>query len=222
MEHLTITVLLLYALYEGLVHAMEADHVLAVANIVSNRNTLVNALKDGVCWGLGHTSTIAAVGVAVIVFKVNIPTQLFNYFEAAVGVMLVLVATVRLYTFFQHEAVIHKHPKQHPGSNETTHLHLNNKTLHKSSYGIGLVHGLAGSGTLVVLVMTQINSIAGSLAYLAIFGIGSIIGMTLAAGVFSLPFSRKINNATAIRTVLVIVSSLLCLGYGGFVFYQNI
>jgi high-affinity nickel permease len=133
-------------LYEGLIHAFEADHVLAVTNIVSQREKVFPALKDGVFWGLGHTSTIFIIGILMILFKINIPENSF------------------------------------------VHVHLTGKNLHKTSYGIGLVHGLAGSGALVVLVMTQIESMTGSILYLVIFGLGSIVGMTLIAGVFSIPF----------------------------------
>jgi uncharacterized protein YebE (UPF0316 family) len=84
------------------------------------------------------------------------------------------------------------------------------------------VHGLAGSGALVVLVMTQIGTIANSLLYLLIFGIGSIVGMTLVAGVFSVPFSKKLIRSKVLKTALVLTSSILCLAYGCYVIYGNL
>ena len=218
-------ILLLYALYEGLLHAFEADHILAVTNIVSQRNKVFPALKDGVFWGLGHTSTIFLTGILMILFKVGIPDSSFSYFEAAVGLMLVLVASYRLYLFFRDEQiVIHTHQREHKGANEQPHIHVRPRAenLHKTSYGIGIVHGLAGSGALVVLVMTQISSIWSSLLYLLIFGIGSIAGMTLVAGVFSVPFSGKLVNSKTLRTSLVLLSSALCFAYGCYVMYENL
>ena len=227
MEQLPLLILLFYALYEGLIHAFEADHILAVTNIVSQRTRLLPAIKDGIYWGLGHTSTIFLVGVVMIVFKVHIPAGAFSYFEATVGLMLILVASYRLIIFFRDEQTtlsFHKHKNEHAGVNHHlhTHIHLKGKNLHAASYGIGIVHGLAGSGTLVVLIMTQIESIANSVLYLAIFGLGSIAGMTLVAGIFSVPFSKKIIGSKILRTVLVIVSSGLCFIYGCYVIYQNL
>ena len=223
MEQLPLLVLLAYALYEGLFHAVEADHVLAVTNIVSQRDKVRPALMDGIYWGLGHTSTIFLIGIIMIMLKVNIPDSSFSYFEAAVGLMLILVASYRLYIFFR-DVHIHKHKKEHAGVNNHSHIHVHPKgdKLHKTSYGIGLVHGLAGSGALVVLVMTQINSIASSFLYLVIFGIGSIVGMTLVAGVFSIPFSKRLINSKVLRTILVLISSLLCFAYGCYVIYENL
>jgi hypothetical protein len=222
MEQIPLMLLLLYALYEGIVHAFEADHVLAVTNIVSQRNAIFPALKDGVFWGLGHTSTIFLVGILIILFKVKIPDHSFSYFEAAVGLMLVLVASYRFYLFFREEhGFVHRHSHEHAGVNERLHIHAG-KNLHKTSYGIGFVHGLAGSGALVVLVMTQIHSIANSLLYLLLFGTGSIAGMTAVAGVFSIPFSKRLIQSKILRTILVVLSSVLCLSYGFYVIYVNL
>ena len=227
MEQLPLVILLLYALYEGLIHAFEADHILAVTTIVSQRTRLLPAIKDGVFWGLGHTSTIFLVGIIMIVFKVHIPDEAFSYFEAAVGLMLIIVASYRLFLFLRDEQTalsFHKHKHEHAGENKHlhTHIHLKGKNLHKASYGIGIVHGLAGSGTLVVLIMTQIESIANSVLYLVIFGFGSIVGMTCVAGIFSVPFSKKLIGSKILRTILVVVSSGLCFVYGCYVIYENL
>ncbi|MDR2138742.1 MAG: hypothetical protein LBP50_04245 [Tannerella sp.] len=225
MEQVPIIVLLLYALYEGLLHAFEADHILAVTNIVSQRSKIFPALKDGVFWGLGHTSTIFLIGILMILFKVNIPEHSFSYFEAAVGGMLILVASYRFYLFVcDEQTVFHAHRHEHAGENRHSHVHVHLKgnRLHRTSYGIGIVHGLAGSGALVVLVMTQIGTVANSLLYLLLFGIGSIAGMTLVAGAFGLPFSQKFIHSKTLRTILVLLSSMLCFVYGCYVIYENL
>jgi high-affinity nickel permease len=218
---------LAYALYEGFLHAFEADHVLAVSNIVSQRERILPAIKDGLFWGLGHTSTIFLIGIVMIFFKIPISEGSFSYFEAAVGFMLMIVAVVRLGIFLHCEPTIHvhKHSHKHSGSNEQIHAHirLHGKHLHKTSYGIGVVHGLAGSGALVLLIMTQIPTVAESLLYLVLFGVGSMVGMALVAGLFSVPFSRQLLFSTyPIRTVLVFLSSGLCFAYGCYVVYENL
>jgi hypothetical protein len=78
-----------------------------------------------------------------------------------------------------------------------------------------LVHGLAGSGALIVVVMSQIKGPAHGLTYLVILGIGCIAGMMLASGLFSIPFSKKKMQAKTLQSILIIVSSCLCFLYGG-------
>lgn len=214
-------------LYAGLTHALEADHVLAVSNIVSGRNNMKDAVKDGIWWGFGHTAVILLIGFLMMLFKLAISERTFSYFEAAVGLMLVLVAVYRLYRFYVDENDdLHRHEHIHFGENRTTHLHLpiaeHKKMSHGASYGIGMVHGLAGSGTLVVLAMSQYESASTALFYLLLYGLGSVAGMAIVAGLFSIPFSRNIMNKNHIRTGLVLVSSVICLVYGFYVMYENI
>jgi len=141
--------------------------------------------------------------------------------------MLIIVASYRLFVFLRDEQTalsFHRHKREHAGENKHlhTHIHLKGKNLHKASYGIGIIHGLAGSGTLVVLIMTQIESVTNSILYLMIFGVGSIAGMTLVAGIFSVPFSKKIIGSKLLRTILIVVSSGLCFIYGCYVIYFNL
>ncbi|MDR1958105.1 MAG: hypothetical protein LBQ54_03515 [Planctomycetaceae bacterium] len=219
---------LLYALYVGFVHAFEPDHLLAVSNIVSRRSRILPAVKDGLFWGLGHTSTIFLVGVLMVLCQVNIQREIFSYFEAAVGLMLMIVAVCRIYVFFRDErpdTPFHKHEHEHAGENEHVHahIHFHESHLHKTSYGIGIVHGLAGSGALILLVMTQIPSAAGCLLYLMIFGLGSMIGMAISAGLFSIPFSRKFLLSGGVwRAALVLLPTLLCFAYGCYTIYTNL
>jgi hypothetical protein len=165
-----ITVPLFFAAVVGFGHAFEIDHLLAVSNLVTRRKTLWESLKDGVYWGLGHTSTILIIGVLMILAKLGISEQTFHLFEAGVGVMLVVLGIQRIRKTWEHEKW-HAHQHQHP----QTHGH-------RLAYGVGLVHGLAGSGALVLLVMTEIKETLPAVLYLLVFGMGSIAGMLLASG----------------------------------------
>ena len=236
------TLPLLLILYSGFTHALEADHLLAVSNLVSRRNRIWLSLKDGVFWGLGHSSTILFIGLLMMVFKLGIPDLSFRYFEALVGLMLVLLGAYRLYK-------LSRERKRHPllysqsladrqftfpfvqpvpnyvpgqlklGSTDTSRYHGHT---HKLAYGVGLIHGLAGSGALIVLVMSQIKNPWDGLTYLLVFSIGAIAGMLIAAGAFSVPFSRRILNAPRIQNSLVLITSILCVFYGGKVIYFNL
>lgn len=202
---------LLFAATVGFTHAFEVDHLVAVSSIVTRRNSIKASIKDGIYWGLGHTSTILAIGLLMIVAKVAVAEATFGYFEAAVGLMLILLGTHRIWKTWKHEQ--HHHEAHH---GEAPHHH------HHLAYGIGLVHGLAGSGTLVLLVMTELKSSLQGIAYLFVFGLGSIAGMLLASGVFSLPFSKNITNSRQIRGVLTLASSLLCIVLGCKVMWENL
>lgn len=196
---------LLFASVVGFTHAFEADHLVAVGNIVTRRNNLMLSIKDGIYWGLGHTSTIFLVGCVFLVGKVAFDENDFRYFEAGVGFMLIGLGVYRLV--------------KNPTTTEHSHLHGHQ---HKLAYGVGLIHGLAGSGALILSVLTTIKGTVGGIVYLLIFGVGSIAGMMLAAGIFSVPFSEKILRNKQIRTTLTVASSVLCIGLGAMVVYKNL
>lgn len=155
--------------------------------------------------------------------------QYFQYLEALVGFMLVILGIYRLKKLFPlKKIVIHTHPHDHVDSQHHKHLHVHignvskHSHLHSLAYGVGLVHGLAGSGALIVMVMIQIKEPMTGLFYLLIFGLGSVAGMLTAAGLFSIPFSKKIMKAQNLQATLIIISALLCLGYGAMVIYKNL
>jgi len=218
---------ILLILYAGLTHAFEADHLLAVSNIVSQRKKTNHALKDVIYWGLGHSSTILLIGVLMLIFKLVISEETFAYFEAGVGAMLIVVAIYRLRKFFKEkDIVVHQHRHEHAGENATPHLHLplekGQGNLHKTSYGIGLVHGLAGSGELVAIAMTQFKTPLSGVLYLLMFSLACIAGMTMAATVFNIPFSKKVFGSKTLRMLLVLISSGLCLFYGCYLIYEEL
>ncbi len=202
---------LLFAAVVGFIHAFEADHLVAVSSIVTRREKILLAIKDGIFWGLGHTSTIFLIGLLMIVGKVTLFNGYFGYFEAIVGLMLILLGIHRLYQYFRSKQHHHQH-HQLMDPNEKHHL----------AYGVGLVHGLAGSGAMILLVMTEIQGSFNSILYLLIFGLGSIAGMLVAAGIFSLPFSKKFTKNQYLQIGLILISSLLCIGYGAYVLIENL
>jgi high-affinity nickel permease len=201
---------LLFAGVVGFTHAFEIDHLLAVSSIVTRRKSVLLAVKDGVFWGLGHTSTILLIGMVMILAQVAVSERAFHFFEAGVGVMLTLLGLQRIRDIYlqkQKHAHAHEHDMPHN---------------HKLAYGVGLVHGLAGSGTLVLLVMTQLKNGWESMTYLLIFGLGSVLGMLLASGVFFMPFSRKWTRNFTLQRGLTVVSSLLCITFGCKVVFDNL
>ncbi len=205
--HETFTIAAIFMI--GFFHAFEMDHLAAVSTIVTRRKTLLSAIKDGIYWGLGHTSTIFLVGMALIFLKLSFNSELFSDFEGIVGLMLIGIGGLRMYQLFQKKTPEHGHDGYHSHS-------------HKLAYGVGLIHGLAGSGSIVLLVISKVHNSWNSMLFLIIFGIGSILGMLVAAGIFSLPFSKKISKNQYLRKGLVMLSSLICVSIGGILFYENL
>ncbi|MBX9892867.1 MAG: hypothetical protein K2Y12_11150 [Chitinophagaceae bacterium] len=224
--------LILSALGIGFAHSFETDHLLAVSNIVSSRNKLIKAIKDGLFWGLGHTSTILIVSIFFLTLKYQVNEKIFSYFEAIVGVMLVLLGTYRLiqlaksYRMPIAEILPHTHA-HHADTHSHTHIvarpELEMKGFaHLSSYFIGTVHGLAGSGSVIIGVLATMESIFSGYMYLLVFGIGSIGGMILAATTFGLPFTQKLISNKIFQAILIVASSLLSIYFGIKIIFEHI
>lgn len=199
---------LAFAAIVGFSHAFEADHLVAVSSLVTKRDKLVLAIKDGIYWGMGHTSTIFLIGLLIIVGKATFLNPYFGYFEAIVGVMLIALGAYRIYSYFS---------SRQRGESVFTHDHS-----HHVAYSVGLVHGLAGSGAMVLLVMSEIQGHMSSMLYLLLFGAGSVAGMLVAAAVFSIPFAKRISDNVLIQSMLVVLSSMFCIIYGGMVMVENL
>ncbi|MEA5138644.1 sulfite exporter TauE/SafE family protein [Arcicella rigui] len=208
-----ITLPILFASTVGFGHAFEADHLVAVSNLVSKRNKIELAIKDGIFWGLGHTSTILLVGSIVILGKLTFKEEDFRYEEAGVGLMLMLLGFFRIFKILNNKT---KSQENQPHSHHHSHQNFS------LAYGVGAIHGLAGSGALVLSVMTQIKGNANMLIYLLTFGLGSIFGMMVASAFFSFPFSSKVTQNKWVKLTLSVGSSLLCLVIGFSILKQNL
>ena len=196
----------------GLVHAFEPDHLSAVSTqLLQNKNTTSGSKKIGVLsltissslrgafWGMGHTSSIILIGLLIAGLSLNIPDNFFISAEVVVGFMLIILA---IFTFANKSIFKQKHIHPHEHSNGISHTHFhthneNHKHGHKA-YLIGCVHGIAGSGGLVALIASTMNGFDMMIYFLILFGIGSIIGMTVASGILGLPFIllSKMSSAT--------------------------
>lgn len=223
------TLPLLLTLYAGFTHAFETDHLLAVSNIVTVRSKTIHAVKDGMFWGFGHTSTIFFIGILILLLKFHLTSHYFNYFEALVGLMLISLGFYRVLKWFKaKEPKLHTHQHTHADGHIHAHPHIHtiNKPLHEHThfpaYSIGLVHGLAGSGSLMLIVMDQMETAANGFGYLLLFGLGSVAGMMLAAAIFSLPFSQKLLQPKWLQAGLVFISAGLCMVFGTWVMYENL
>jgi hypothetical protein len=248
---------ILLGLLLGMRHATDPDHVVAVTAILSRERRFAAALRIGVIWGLGHTATVLAVGVAIIIFKVAIPTRIGLAMEFAVAIVLILLGlnaaanlARRLFSRARpesrapvvhshshaHKGRFHSHPHVHPAGGATTEasadLHMDHLMVEAQpasfaaqrpmlrSFAVGLVHGLAGSAAIALLVLSAIPSTVWATAYLAIFCVGVIIGMGLITTAIGLPFVFALQRMSNLHRVMVSGAGLLSFGFGLFLALQ--
>jgi sulfite exporter TauE/SafE len=214
----------------GVRHAVEADHLAAVSAIVSERRGVLNSSLVGGLWGVGHTLSLLAAGVAVILLGVRIGERAALALEFSVGLMLVALGAnslrklarggrVHLHAH-RHGARAHVHPHVHDGPPESApHTH-HGLRLDARPLAVGMMHGLAGSAALMLLVLSAVQSPLAGLLYIAVFGVGSIGGMMLMSALVSLPL--RLTSARFDRANLLVrgAAGVFSLSFGLLVIYQ--
>src|ERR1700760_729406 len=185
----------------GMQHALEADHIAAVSSIAARRSEVGDIVKHGLTWGLGHTLTLFAFAGAAICLGHAIPEKLAAPLETAVGVMLVGLGAHLLWRLWRDGVHFHRHRHDDGTVHVHAHSHAGDsvphaRAAHAHEHGfrwrtllVGLMHGMAGSAALLVLTVTQASSATAGLGYIALFGIGSMIGMGLLSTVIAVPIA---------------------------------
>jgi hypothetical protein len=209
----------------GMQHALEADHIAAVSSIAARRSQVADIVKHGLTWGLGHTLTLFVFAGAAILLGRAIPETVARPIETAVGVMLVGLGTHVLWRLWRDRVHFH----QHGHGDGTVHFHAHShagetaphaRAAHAHEHGfrwrtllVGLMHGMAGSAALLVLTVTQASSPSAGLGYIALFGVGSMIGMGALSTVIAIPLAvsarwltwanRGLQGAVGFATVAI-------------------
>ena len=231
----------------GIRHATDPDHVVAIATIITRQHKISRAALIGICWGAGHTLTIVALGVAIIVFGLVIRVRVGLSMELSVSLILMLLGFINVRTFMNSVpqrtgsagdkipilvALAHcsggpLHSHLPPGSDGQTTLPWLDRALaglgiyvYLRPLVVGLVHGMAGSVGIALLVLATIRNPRCALTYLVLFGMGTVAGMVLIT----------VSMASALRVFgiangkwsqrLALVSGLLSVAFGGLVAIQ--
>lgn len=189
----------------GLRHALDADHVVAVSTMALEERNLLRGGWIGFCWGVGHALVLFLFGGALILSGIRLPEVVGRWLEGGVGVMLILIALGSWRRMRRSKLHIHVH--QHDGERYHTHFHVHDDSpghLEKHhgwkgshSFLIGTVHGLAGTGAVMVLTIAAVSDPLQRIAYLASFGLGTILSMTLFS--LSLTLITKLLNRQSFR-----------------------
>jgi len=233
----------------GMRHATDADHVVAVTTILSRSRRFLHSTLIGALWGLGHTVTVLAVGVLVIVFRVVISDPVALALEFLVALMLILLGVLNLTGVMSTvterltpPAPIHGHAHEHRHAHEAEAIHAHEHA-HLHGHGraddlgggliatfgwyqllrpvaVGLVHGLAGSAAIALLVLTTISDPVSAVIYLVIFCLGVATGMALLTTLIGLPFLVSRARSERINRWLTVASGLLSLTLGLFLAWQ--
>ncbi|OCA84110.1 urease accessory protein UreH [Bacillus sp. FJAT-27225] len=212
----------------GIRHAIEPDHVIAVSTIASQSKKLWHASLAGVFWGIGHTVTLVIVGLVVILMKNEIPEKLAMSLEFLVGIMLVYLGVRTILSFKNIHIHIHKHGydgedhphiHSHQSSGEHDHKHKHHNTTYLGSVFIGLVHGLAGSGAMILLTMSTVKSAGEAAIYISIFGAGTVIGMFFFTTIIGIPFVLSEKRRTVSRT-FGLITGVISTAFGIFYMYN--
>ena len=228
----------------GMQHALEADHIAAVSSIAARRTDIGDIVKHGLTWGLGHTLTLFVFAGAAILVGQAIPEHWSRPLETAVGIMLVGLGAHVLWRlsrdgvhFHRHshgDGTVHLHAHSHAGeaAKEKSREEISNETVphahgrHEHTHGfrwrtllVGLMHGMAGSAALLVLAVSQAKSPAIGLSYVALFGIGSMVGMGALSTVIAVPLAvsarwltsanRGLQGAVGVVTILIGVMTIV-------------
>jgi sulfite exporter TauE/SafE len=185
--------LLFFGLVLGVRHALEADHVAAVAALASRARSFGDYVKLAGAWGVGHAVAIVLFGSAVIALGVSLPEAVARGFEVAVGVVLIALGIdvlrrvrrerVHFHVHDHGDGHVHVHAHAHDSvakvHDAAAHQHAHPQGALRRAVFVGGVHGLSGSAALLLLPLAGNGSVAQAVAYLAVFGIGTIIGMIL-------------------------------------------
>jgi hypothetical protein len=220
-----------FGLTVGLAHALEPDHVAAVGTQAASKNAglrrrgireiMTRSSVLGAVWGAGHATTLVLFGMLVYITASLIQDWVFSGLEMAVGAMLLALGASAILG----RGIlwpVHRHHHTHQDGTSHAHTHSHGDGLHSHthrSYVIGLVHGMAGSGSLVALTSATMDDMAMMLAFMLIFGAGAVLGMCAMGGLLGVPLALA-GRKRWTRRLVRYVAGAFSVVIGGAILYQ--
>jgi high-affinity nickel permease len=226
MQHFPIWATLSIGFVLGLRHALDPDHVAAVSTFASHERNAFRAISIGAFWGMGHTAALLVFGVAIAVLRLTVTPRMSAVMDFAVGIMLIILGVnvlvrlarggIRLHSHtHEHEGMQHSHVHVHLQGEEHAHRH---RLLHLGGkpFLVGIVHGLAGTAAVMLLIVSAIPSLLLAVGYLLIFGLGTIGGMMAMSLLMGLPAAYAARRAGMLERGVRLAAGLFSLGFGLF------
>lgn len=213
----------------GIRHALDADHLAAVSTVLAERPSLRASGAVGFWWGIGHTMMLLAAGAVVLGLGIRPSAEFEQITEIGVGILLVILGGNVLFKLLTerwhvhphnhgHGVHIHWHP--HPRGDDHRHPHWTAEALRP--LGIGMVHGLAGSAALMLLVLTSTEEVVEGLVSIAVFGLGSIAGMMAVGVTISLPLIWSVSLSRRMFVTLQGLAGVVSIGIGGWMVAKQV
>jgi len=207
------------ALALGFKHSYDADHLVAVSNLLTRSQSLRRTSLMSVSWAAGHMATATVITILLYTFRETLLHEFLDNFELAVAIMLIVIGVLGLLYEF---GLLHRHPHAHPdeGSDGKEHVHAHahgwNRREHRAMFSIGIVHGLASNDELLILfvVSLSVTSLLGLLGGVAVFSVGVVLGMILFGIGVSYPMVRW--GGARVRRVVNVGAAILSLAYAGY------
>lgn len=217
----------------GLRHALDPDHVVAVSTIVTGEPNWRRSSLIGSFWGLGHATSLLTLGGLIVAFRINITEAAASRLEIVVAVMLVVLG---LYAIRAARAGfrLHAHPHKHDGEQVHAHLHTHQahaQPIHQHShplrfglrpFAIGLVHGVAGSGGLALLVMATAKTPTAGVLYMAALAFGAMVGMGILSGLLTLPLQVLRARYETLHLRSQYLSGVCSVAFGFWLFTEHL
>jgi cytochrome c biogenesis protein CcdA len=230
----TLTGLCVLGLLLGMKHALEADHISAVAALATRSRSVKHTVLQGTVWGVGHALTLFAFGGVVLAMHEGVPQRLANVLELAVGAMLVVLG-IDVFRRLRRDRVhfhLHRHGGEvlhihaHSHAHDTAphdpahHRHAHHERFPLRALFVGMMHGLAGTAALILLTVGAAPSAALGIAQIAAFGVGSVAGMAALSVAIALPLRISARFLTRVHHALHAAAGAATLGLGGAIMYQ--
>jgi hypothetical protein len=191
---------LLVSLALGLRHATDPDHLAAVTTLIASEsgNGARKAGSMGLSWGIGHGTSLVFIGLPLVLLGRYLPGPVQQAAEALIGVIIIILAARLLARWRRGHFHAHSHDGEpvhrhvHSHESDSWHEHAHNVALRTplSSYGIGLVHGIGGSGGLTLLLLSTIPNPVQATGALVIFAGGTAVSMALLSTAFGLALAK--------------------------------
>jgi len=210
----------------GMQHAMEADHIAAVASLATSNRSILENTRQGIVWGAGHAFTLFLFGGFVLAMDKLVPEGFAQGLELAVGFMLVLLGADVLrrlirerihFHMHRHGETLHFHAHSHESGlahSSDPHKHEHPAPFPFRALFVGMMHGMAGSAALIILTLNSVASISQGILYIALFGVGSIFGMAVLAAIISLPLRYSPRSMTWAHNGLKAAVGIVTIGLG--------